>query len=243
MIIMGGNPAEAHPVSLQHVLTGKERNRAKLIVIDPRYTRTAAHATDYIRMRPGTDIPIIWGLCGTSSRNGWEDKEFIRQRVYGHGRRARRGGKWHPAEVERVTGIPEAQLERNAADLRDQKPGHADLVHGRHPEDGGHRPTCAPLHPAPGPPAMSGSTGHGAEHLPRPLQRAGRRPTSASMWRRCPAYYGIDEVAWPTGARLGSAVRERGRPLRQRGDDGGPRHPDDALLRRRDAAEGPDPAA
>ena len=43
-IIMGGNPAEAHPVSLQHVLTGKELNRANLIVIDPRLTRTAAHA-------------------------------------------------------------------------------------------------------------------------------------------------------------------------------------------------------
>ena len=46
MIIMGGNPAEAHPVSLQHVLSGKELNRANLFVIDPRFTRTAAHATD-----------------------------------------------------------------------------------------------------------------------------------------------------------------------------------------------------
>src|SRR6185503_12161030 len=37
MIIMGGNPAEAHPVSLQHVLSGKEINRANMIVIDPRF--------------------------------------------------------------------------------------------------------------------------------------------------------------------------------------------------------------
>ena len=49
LIIMGGNPAEAHPVSLQHLLEGKELNRANFIVIDPRLTRTAAHATEYVR--------------------------------------------------------------------------------------------------------------------------------------------------------------------------------------------------
>src|SRR5215471_14424038 len=40
IMIMGGNPAEAHPVSLQHILEGKELNRANMIVIDPRFTRT-----------------------------------------------------------------------------------------------------------------------------------------------------------------------------------------------------------
>jgi formate dehydrogenase major subunit len=40
MIIMGGNPAEAHPIAMQHVLAGKEINRANMIVIDPRFTRT-----------------------------------------------------------------------------------------------------------------------------------------------------------------------------------------------------------
>jgi hypothetical protein len=44
-MIVGGNPTEAHPVSLQHILEGKELNRANMIVIDPRMTRTAAHAT------------------------------------------------------------------------------------------------------------------------------------------------------------------------------------------------------
>ena len=51
LIIMGGNPAEAHPVSLQHLLEGKELQKANFIVIDPRLTRTAAHATEYVRMR------------------------------------------------------------------------------------------------------------------------------------------------------------------------------------------------
>ena len=67
MVIMGGNPAEAHPVSLQHLLEGKELNRANFIVIDPRMTRTAAHATEYVRMRPARTSPCSTGCSGTSS--------------------------------------------------------------------------------------------------------------------------------------------------------------------------------
>src|SRR5438046_1870360 len=55
LFFLGGNPAEAHPVSLQHILEGKELNRANFIVADPRLTRTAAHATEYVRLRNGTD--------------------------------------------------------------------------------------------------------------------------------------------------------------------------------------------
>ena len=82
-LIMGGNPAEAHPVSLQHLLEGAELKKANVIVIDPRMTRTAAHATEYVRIRPGTDIPVLWGMLWHVFKNGWEDKEFIKQRVYG----------------------------------------------------------------------------------------------------------------------------------------------------------------
>ena len=56
-----------------------------MIVIDPRFTRTAAHADQFLRIRPGTDVPVIWGMLWHIFENGWEDKEFIRQRVYGHG--------------------------------------------------------------------------------------------------------------------------------------------------------------
>jgi len=122
MIIMGGNPAEAHPVSLQHVLEGKELQRANMIVIDPRMTRTAAHATEYVRMRPGTDIPVVWGLMWHIFQNGWEDKEFIQQRVYGMDEVRKEVEKWTPDEVERVTGIPGAQLKRVAEMFATQKP-------------------------------------------------------------------------------------------------------------------------
>ena len=121
-MIMGGNPAEAHPVSLQHLLEGAEMNKANVIVIDPRLTRTAAHATEYVRMRPGTDIPVLYGIMWHIIKNGWEDKEFIRQRVYGFEDARKEMEKWNPQEVERVTGIPGAQLERVAKMFATEKP-------------------------------------------------------------------------------------------------------------------------
>ena len=122
LLIMGGNPAEAHPVSLQHLLTGKEVNRANFIVIDPRMTRTAAHATDYVRIRPGTDIAVIWGMLWHIFKNGWENKEFIQQRVYGMDEIRQEVAKWPPEEVERVSGAPGEQLEHVAKIFATEKP-------------------------------------------------------------------------------------------------------------------------
>ena len=122
IMIMGGNPAEAHPVSLQHILEGKELNRANMIVIDPRFTRTAAHATEYVRVRPGVHIPTIYGILWHIFQNSWEDKEFIRQRVYGMDEIRKEVEKWPPAEVERVTGLPETQVKRIAEIFATQKP-------------------------------------------------------------------------------------------------------------------------
>jgi len=122
LVFLGGNPAEAHPVSLQHLLEGKELNRANFIVIDPRLTRTAAHATEYARIRPGTDIPVIYGMLWHIFQNGWEDKEFIRQRVYGMDDIRKEVEKWTPDEVERVSGIPGEQLKRIAEKFAKEKP-------------------------------------------------------------------------------------------------------------------------
>jgi len=122
MIIMGGNPAEAHPVSLQHLLEGKELNHANFVVIDPRLTRTAAHATEYVRLRPGTDIPVLYGMMWHIFQNGWEDKEFIAQRVYGFEETRKEIDKWTPDEVERVSGVPGEQLKRVAEMFAKQKP-------------------------------------------------------------------------------------------------------------------------
>ncbi|MFZ5690170.1 MAG: formate dehydrogenase subunit alpha [Pseudomonadota bacterium] len=122
ILFIGSNAAEAHPVSLQHVLEGKELQRANMIVMDPRMTRTAAHATEYVRLRPGTDIPVVYGMLWHIFKNGWEDKQFIQQRVYGMDDVRKEIEKWTPDEVERVSGVPGKQLERVAKMFATEKP-------------------------------------------------------------------------------------------------------------------------
>ena len=122
IIFMGSNAAEAHPVSLQHVLSGKETNHANMIVLDPRFTRTAAHATEYVRIRSGTDIAVIWGMMWHIFQNGWEDKEFISQRVVGMDLVRAEVAKWTPEETERVTGVPAAQLRKVAETFAKERP-------------------------------------------------------------------------------------------------------------------------
>ena len=69
VIIMGGNAAEAHPCGFKWVTEAKHHNKAKLIVVDPRFTRSAAMADLFMQLRPGTDIAwlggVIWDRTGS----------------------------------------------------------------------------------------------------------------------------------------------------------------------------------
>ena len=123
ILVIGSNAAEAHPVSLLHLMKAKEQNNASLIVCDPRFTRTAAHADEYVRIRSGTDVPLVWGILWHIFENSWEDKDYIRTRVYGMDQIREEVKGWNPEEVERVTGVPGSQLERVARTLANNRPG------------------------------------------------------------------------------------------------------------------------
>lgn len=122
MIFLGSNAAEAHPVAMQHVLRGKE-NGAKMIVCDPRFTRTAAHADQFVRFRSGTDVALVWGILWHVFENGWEDKKYISERVFGMEEIRKEVKKWTPNEVEKVTEVPEAELYQVAKTLAENRPG------------------------------------------------------------------------------------------------------------------------
>ncbi|HET7202182.1 MAG TPA: formate dehydrogenase subunit alpha, partial [Steroidobacteraceae bacterium] len=122
MFFIGSNAAEAHPVAMQHVLRGKE-NGGKLIVADPRFTRTAAHADQYVRLRSGTDVPLIWGILWHVFQNGWEDKQFIAQRVFGMEDIKAEVAKWTPEVVQDVTGVPPDEVKRVAQTMAENRPG------------------------------------------------------------------------------------------------------------------------
>jgi formate dehydrogenase major subunit len=109
ILFFGSNAAEAHPVSMLHTLHAKEHG-AKIMVVDPRFTRTAAKADKYYRIRPGTDVAFLNGLLHHIFKNGWEDKEYIRDRVYGMDKVRAEAARWTPEEVERVTGMKGAEV-------------------------------------------------------------------------------------------------------------------------------------
>ncbi len=123
IILIGSNPAEAHPVAMQHILRAKERNNAPIICVDPRFSRTAAKSTEYVRIRPGSDVAFINGLLWHIFENGWEDKQFIAQRVYGLDDVKQEVKNWTPKEVESVCGVDETQMRRVAKTLADNRPG------------------------------------------------------------------------------------------------------------------------
>jgi len=119
---IGSNAAEAHPVSMVHMLHAKE-NGAKLIVADPRRTRTAAKSDLYIRFRSGTDIPVLFGMLYHIFKNGWEDKQYINDRVYGMEKvREEVLAKWTPDKVEEASGVPEAVLAQAAEMMAKNRP-------------------------------------------------------------------------------------------------------------------------
>ncbi|MBY0570278.1 MAG: formate dehydrogenase subunit alpha [Burkholderiaceae bacterium] len=120
-LYIGSNAAEAHPVSMLHLLHAKE-NGCKVIVVDPRYTRTAAKSNQYIRIRSGSDIPFLYGMMYHIFKNGWEDKQYIHDRVYGMEKIKEEALKWTPEKVEEACGVPEDQVYKAAETMALNRP-------------------------------------------------------------------------------------------------------------------------
>src|SRR5215475_678982 len=77
MLVMGGNPAENHPCGFKWVIEAKRNRNAKLIVIDPRFTRTAAVADLFCQIRAGTDIAFLGGLIRYAIENQRIARDYL----------------------------------------------------------------------------------------------------------------------------------------------------------------------
>ena len=78
VLVMGGNPAEAHPCGFKWVIEAKAHNKAKLIVVDPRFTRSASVADMYAPLRAGTDIAFLGGLMNYLMTNNKYQAEYVK---------------------------------------------------------------------------------------------------------------------------------------------------------------------
>ncbi|MEV0525085.1 molybdopterin oxidoreductase family protein [Streptomyces sp. NPDC050439] len=115
VILVGSNLAETMPPALRY-LTELKENGGKLIVVDPRRTRTAEQADLHLAPRPGTDLALALGLLHLVVAEGRTDEAFIEERTTGwEDARAAAMAHW-PEYVERISGIPVPQL-RDAAEM------------------------------------------------------------------------------------------------------------------------------
>jgi len=78
ILAMGGNPAENHPVGFKWFMEAKKTRGAKLVAVDPRFTRTAAVADFYAPLRPGTDIAFLLGLIRYALNNKRYQEDYVR---------------------------------------------------------------------------------------------------------------------------------------------------------------------
>ncbi|MCY4051337.1 MAG: formate dehydrogenase subunit alpha [Gammaproteobacteria bacterium] len=226
MLFIGSNPAEAHPVSLQHIFRAKE-NGSKMIVIDPRYTRTAAHADHYVRIRPGSDVAIMWGMLWHIFENGWEDKEYIRQRVYGLDEVRAEVAKWNPEETERVTGAPEEVVKTAAKLMAENSPATFVWCMGGTQHTIGNNNTrayCA-FQLALG---NIGKSGGGA-NIFRGHDNVQGATDFCVLSHSLPGYYGLSDGAWKHWSKVWDLehewVKGRFHADKVEGDKGKPIHP------------------
>ncbi|GAA3193491.1 molybdopterin oxidoreductase family protein [Actinocorallia longicatena] len=109
ILMVGGNVAETMPPFMRHVTEQKEAGGA-LIVADPRRTPTARQADLHLQLTPGTDLALANGLLHLAMTEGLLDEEYIAARTTGFDAlRTSLNGYW-PERVERITGVPVAQM-------------------------------------------------------------------------------------------------------------------------------------
>ncbi|RLB70951.1 MAG: formate dehydrogenase [Deltaproteobacteria bacterium] len=200
IFMIGSNAAEAHPVAMQHILYAKEVNNAPIIVVDPRFTKTAAKATDYIKIRSGTDTAFVMGIINQIIQNVWYDKEFVRTRVAGFPELKEVAKRYTPKVVEDISGVPRADIARIAKLLAKHRPGTVIWCMGitQHSIGNNNTRICCILQSILG---NIGKTGGGA-NIFRGHDNVQGATDMCVLSHSLPAYYGLKDGAWKHWCRV-----------------------------------------
>ncbi|MBU8857073.1 MULTISPECIES: molybdopterin oxidoreductase family protein [unclassified Micromonospora] len=116
LLLVGANPAETMPPLMRHVTDLRERG-GRLIVVDPRATATARQADLHLQPLPGTDLAVANALLHIALTEGWLDRTYVAERTTGFDEVRRTVTGYWPAEVERLSGVPVADLYATARAL------------------------------------------------------------------------------------------------------------------------------
>lgn len=123
-LFFGTNQAETHPVTFAYLLRGRERTRAKLVVVDPRRTPTAVVADQWVAPKPHTDFALVLGLLHEVITKELYDKTFVNRWVLGfeelHDHIVTR--EYTAEWAAKVSGVPAGTIRRLAAEYAAARP-------------------------------------------------------------------------------------------------------------------------
>jgi anaerobic selenocysteine-containing dehydrogenase len=138
LILAWGANIHGNNVHLWPMVEQARRNGARLIVIDPYRTRTAALAHWHIAIRPGTDGALALGMIHVILNEGLQDREYIAAMTHGFEHLAERTRDYTPERVASWTGMTAAQIEQLAREYATTRPAALRLNYGvQRGENGG----------------------------------------------------------------------------------------------------------
>jgi anaerobic selenocysteine-containing dehydrogenase len=138
LVLAWGANIHGNNVHLWPMIEQARRNGARLIVIDPYRTRTAALADWHIAIRPGTDAALALGMMHVILNEGLEDRAYIDDLTHGIDRLAERVREYTPGRVSLYTGMTPAQIEQLAREYATTRPAALRMNYGvQRSENGG----------------------------------------------------------------------------------------------------------
>jgi anaerobic selenocysteine-containing dehydrogenase len=130
LIIAWASNVHGNNVHLWPMIEDARRNGARLIVIDPYRTRTAALADWHIAIRPGTDAALALGMMHVILREGLEDRAYIDEFTHGFEQLAERVRDYTPCRVAAWTGMTPAEVEQLAREYATTQPAAIRMNYG-----------------------------------------------------------------------------------------------------------------
>jgi len=138
LILAWGANIHGNNIHLWPFVEEARRNGARLIVIDPYRTRTAAVADRHIAIRPGTDVALALGMMHVILNEGLEDRAYIDEMTHGFDALAERVREYTPERVAAWTGMTAGEIERLAREYATTRPAALRLNYGvQRSENGG----------------------------------------------------------------------------------------------------------
>jgi anaerobic selenocysteine-containing dehydrogenase len=138
LVLAWGANIHGNNIHLWPFVEEARRNGARLIVIDPYRTRTAAVADWHIAIRPGTDSALALGMMRVILNEGLEDRAYIAEMTHGFERLAERVREYTPERVAAWTGMTAVEIEQLAREYATTRPAMLRLNYGvQRSENGG----------------------------------------------------------------------------------------------------------